>query len=82
MNEFHSVIEAEPLNGMQVKVVIDNGVSGTFDCTYLLKDPYWAKLESPAFFRQVKAECGTLCWPEDMDMSPESVWEDVFRSIG
>ena len=81
MRELHSVIAAKPLDGMQVKVVFDNGVSGIFDCAYLLKDPYWAKLESPAFFRQVKAECGTLCWPEDIDVPPESVWEDVTRSI-
>ena len=80
MNELHSVIEAEPLDGMQVKVVFDNGVSGIFDCSYLVKDPYWAKLSSPAFFRQVKAECGTLCWPEDIDVPPESVWEDVSRN--
>lgn len=80
MEELHSVIEAEPLDGMQVKVVFDNGVSGIFDCSYLVKDPYWAKLGSPSFFRQVRAECGTLCWPEDIDLPPESIWEDVSRS--
>ena len=80
MNELHSVIEAEPLDGMQVRVVFDNGVSGIFDCSYLVKYPYWAKLSSPAFFRQVKAECGTLCWPEDIDVPPESIWEDVSHS--
>ena len=81
MDELHSVIEAMPLDGMRVRVVFDNCVSGIFDCAYLLKDPYWAKLSSPAFFRQVKAECGTLCWPEDIDVPPESVWEDVSRSM-
>lgn len=40
----------------------------------------WAKLKSPAFFRQVRAECGTLCWPEDIDVAPESVWEDASRA--
>ena len=81
MNELHSVVDARPLDGMRVHVVFENGVSGVFDCSYLTKDPYWAKLNSPAFFRQVRAECGTLCWPEDIDVSPESVWEDVSRNI-
>ena len=44
-------------------------------------DPYWAKLNFPTFFRQERAECGTLCWPEDIDVPPESVWEDVSHSI-
>ena len=44
-------------------------------------DPYWAKLKSPAVFRQVRTGCGTLCWSEDIDVPPESVWEDVSHSI-
>ena len=40
-----------------------------------MEDPYWARLKTPAYFRQVKAECGTLVWPGDLDVAPESVWE-------
>ena len=29
----------------------------------------------------MRAECGTLCWPEDIDVAPESVWEDVVRDV-
>ena len=80
MEELHSVIAAEPMDGMKVLVTFENDVRGIFDCEYLTKDPYWAKLKSPTFFRQVKAECGTLCWPEDIDVAPESVWEDASRA--
>ncbi len=79
MEELHSVVYAKPMEEMKVYVSFENGVSGLFDCSYLVKDPYWEKLKSPAFFRQVRAECGTLCWPEDIDIPPESVWEDVSR---
>ena len=79
MEELHQVVAAEPLEGFRVLVSFENGVRGFFDCEYLTKDPYWAKLKSPAFFRQVRAECGTLCWPEDIDVAPESVWEDASR---
>ena len=81
MDELHSVIDATPLDGMHVQVVFDNGVKGVYDCSYLVKDPYWEKLRSPAFFRQVRAECGTLCWPEDIDVPPESVWKDVSHGM-
>lgn len=80
MEELHQVISAEPLEGMRVLVSFENGVRGVFDCTYLTNDPYWAKLKSPAFFRQVRAECGTLCWPQDIDVAPESVWEDASKN--
>lgn len=80
-NELYSVVDAKPLDGMRVLVSFDNGVSGVFDCSYLVKDKYWEKLKSPAFFSQVRAECGTLCWPEDIDVPPESVWEDVSRNL-
>lgn len=80
MEELHQVIAAEPLEDLRVLVSFENGVRGVFDCAYLTKDPYWAKLKSPAFFRQVKAEYGTLCWPEDIDVAPESVWEDASKA--
>lgn len=79
MEELYQVISAKPMDGFKVFVTFENGVSGIFDCEYLTADPYWAKLKSPALFRQVRAECGTLCWPEDIDIAPESVWEDVSK---
>jgi len=80
MKELHSVVAAEPLEGYDVLVSFDNGFRGVFNCEYLTRDPYWRKLKSPAFFRQVRAECGTLCWPEDIDVAPESVWADASRN--
>jgi len=77
MEELHSVVSAEPLDGYDVLVSFENGVRGVFNCEYLTKDKYWSKLKSPAFFRQVRAECGTLCWPGDIDVAPESVWADA-----
>ena len=56
MEELHSVVYAKPMEEMKVYVSFENGVSGLFDCSYLVKDPYWEKLKSPAFFRQVRAE--------------------------
>ncbi len=74
----HQVVKASPIDGSRIAVTFENGVGGTYDCAYLMEDPYWARLKTPAYFRQVKAECGTLVWPGDLDVAPESVWE---RSI-
>ena len=34
---------------------------------------------NPAFFRQVRVDCGTLCWPNDIDIDPEEVWDDCVK---
>ena len=76
MNVLHQVVKAEPMDNRLVKVSFENGAVGIFDCSPYFKDSYWSPLRDPVFFGQVKAECGTLCWPNDIDIDPEEIWED------
>ena len=80
MTELRQVTGAKPMDDTKVFVTFDNGVSGVFDCAPYLEDAYWQSLKSPSFFRQVKAEYGTLCWPNDIDIDPEEVWQDAVRT--
>ena len=41
-----------------------------------MRERYWQCLATPSYFRQVKAEYGTLCWPNDIDVAPEDVWDE------
>lgn len=75
MNVLHQVITAEPVDDKRVRVSFENGVQGLFDCSSYMSDHYWDSLNNPAIFRQVRVECGTLCWPNDIDIDPEEVWE-------
>ena len=77
MEVLHQVISAEPLGNDKVRVAFENGATGVFDCSPYMADKYWEALKMPAFFRQVRAECGTLCWPNDIDIDPEEIWEDT-----
>ena len=79
MKAYASVVSAEPLPDFQVRVVFDDGSSGIFDCSPFLADPFWKRLANPAFFRLVRAEYGTLVWPDDIDIAPEDVWEGAKR---
>ena len=76
MNGLHQVMTAEPMDDRYVRVSFENGVAGVFDCSPYMADKYWESLNNPVFFRQVRVECGTLCWPNDIDIDPEEVWED------
>lgn len=79
MNILHQVVAASPLDDTKIRVSFENGISGVFDCAPYLKDKYWASLSNPAFFRQVRVDCGTLCWPNDIDIDPEEVWDDCVK---
>lgn len=79
MKTYAPVVSARPLPDFRVKVVFDTGTSGVFDCKPLLSDPFWKRLSDPAFFRLVRAEYGTLVWPEDIDIAPEDVWEGTVK---
>ena len=75
MNELHQVMTAKPMDDSRVHVSFENGAEGIFDCSPYMSDKYWERLRNPCFFRQVRVDCGTLCWPDDIDIDPEEVWE-------
>ena len=69
------------MDGSRIRVSFENGMGGVFDCAPYLKDKYWASLANPAFFRQVRVDCGTLCWPNDIDIDPEEIWDFMKDSM-
>ena len=79
MEELHQILSAKPIDDTRIRVKFDTGVYGVFDCSPYMKEKYWACLKSPSYFRQVKADCGMLCWPNDIDIAPEDVWEDSIK---
>ena len=79
MTELHSAIAVEPIDDTRLRVSFDNGAVGVFDCSPYMKEKYWSRLCSPTYFRRVKVECGMLCWPDDIDIAPEDVWEDSVK---
>ena len=82
MKELHQVVEAAAVDGCRVRVAFENGVEGLFDCTPYMAEKYWERLANPSFFRQVRAAWGTLCWPGEIDIDPEEVWEGCEKMVG
>jgi hypothetical protein len=79
MRDLRQVIQAAPIDESRVRVVFDNGITGVFDCAPYMKESYWQPLKQPSYFRRVFVSCGTLCWPNDLDIDPEEVWEDCVK---
>lgn len=76
MLSYAKTISAKPLDNYKVAVVFNNGQRGIFDCKYLLDYEMSASLADYSLFNQVRVEHGTLCWPNDIDVAPETVWKE------
>ena len=77
--DYIGVKSAKPLADYRVDVIFKDGTHGIFDCTPYLKDKYWQRLENETYFRQLRVECGTLTWSDDIDIAPEEVWHDSVK---
>ncbi len=76
MLSYAKTISAKALPDYKVEVVFNNGQRGVFDCKYLLQYETSAGLADYSLFSQVRVEHGTLCWPDDIDVAPETVWAE------
>lgn len=59
-----------------LELVFTNGEVGMHDCTPLLNFGAFAELNDLAYFRQARAEGGTVVWPREQDICPDTLYED------
>ena len=63
-----------PLPGYKLHIVFSNAEERLFDAAPLLEYPAFSPLRDEAFFRLVRAEYGTVCWPGDIDYCPDTLY--------
>lgn len=74
------VIEAKPLKDYKVKVKFKNGDVGIFDVfPYLEIGPAYQKLKELTYFNGVKVLYGVISWYDEVDFSPQIVFEEAKR---
>ena len=73
------VKSVEPLSGYRLKIVFTNGETGVYDCQPLLDFGVFAELRDETYFRRVRAELGTVAWPHEQDICPDTLYEDSLR---
>ena len=54
----------------------DNGETRIYDAAPLLDLPVFRALRDPAYFRRVSLAFGTVRWPDEQDLSPDSLYEE------
>jgi hypothetical protein len=76
------LIEARPLDGYTVHVRFEDGVDADVDLSYLAeRGGVFEPLKDLEFFRQLRAdpEAGTIVWPNDADIAPETLYAHAQR---
>jgi hypothetical protein len=76
------LIEARPLGGYVVAVRFEDGTAGNVDLAYLAEyGGVFEPLKDPSYFGQlhVDGEAGTIVWPNDADIAPETLYAHAKR---
>ncbi|MBF0491570.1 MAG: DUF2442 domain-containing protein [Deltaproteobacteria bacterium] len=73
--------EATPMEGYKLKLIFTNNEKGVYDCSFLLNFGVFKELKEEAYFKQVKVVDGTVAWPHEQDICPDTLYLDSKRGI-
>lgn len=70
----NKVIAVQPLDDYQLVVTFDNQETRLFDVSPFLEKGIFTRLKDKNLFNQVYIAWDTVCWPEELDISPDTVY--------
>jgi len=70
------VIAVKPLPSFELDLSYADGSHRRFDMKPLLAIKPWNKISALSLFTQVKVAYGTVIWPGDIDIAPETLLLD------
>ena len=70
------VAEVVPIEGFKLQLAFNNGEHGLYDCSGLLDFGVFRKLQDKTYFNQVKILDGTVVWPHEQDICPDTLYLD------
>ena len=64
----------QPADDYKLKLLFTNGERGIYDCTDLLDFGVFKELRDKAYFQRVKLLHGTVAWPHEQDICPDTLY--------
>ncbi len=60
----------------KLELTFANGEVGLFDCAYLVDFGVFREFKDLRYFKQARVEHGTVVWPHEQDICPDTLYED------
>ena len=70
------VSEVTVLERKRLRLRFENGEQGIYDCSGLLDFGVFQEFRGEAYFRQVMVLDGTVVWPNEQDICPDTLYVD------
>ena len=71
----------QPLADYRLKITFTNGELGVYDCRPLLGFGVFGELADETYFRQARAVGGTVVWPHEQDICPDTLYLDSEKQV-
>lgn len=65
-----------PTDNFKLKLLFSNGEQGLYDCSELLNFGVFKELQNRNYFNQVRVLDGTVVWPHEQDICPDTLYLD------
>jgi len=73
--------EVSTTNNYQLNLLFTNGEQGIYDCSKLLEFGVFKELKNKSYFTQAPVLDGTVIWPHEQDICPDTLYLDSVKII-
>ena len=76
------VVAVDALAGHVLRLTFTSGEVGLYSCTHLLDFGVFRELRDMNYFKRVQVCDGTVTWPHEQDICPDTLYLDSQRVQG